>query len=150
MRSYDLLLPCCLFFHMLLCTPADTPKSRPDSHAPIGVMGDHAHLTRACPFRRVALKKRVRMEIYSPIRCNWGVVLLKPVRVLRFLGIPETGLMVANCVVCFHFIPIPENIGTETFSPSLHGAHDRLTVGSVSVVEFSFHTREIYTVAIPS
>ncbi|MCY3720945.1 MAG: transporter [Candidatus Poribacteria bacterium] len=43
MKSYYLLLTCCLSFHALLCTSADTPKSRPDSHAPIGVMGDHAH-----------------------------------------------------------------------------------------------------------
>ena len=40
-----LLFSCCLFFYALTWTSADTPKSRPDSHAPIGVMGDHGHKT---------------------------------------------------------------------------------------------------------
>lgn len=43
MKSSDLLLTCSLFFSLLAWTSADTPKSRPDSHAPIGVMGDHGH-----------------------------------------------------------------------------------------------------------
>ena len=43
MKSSCLLLICCLFFYTLAWTSADTPKSRPDSHAPIGVMGDHGH-----------------------------------------------------------------------------------------------------------
>jgi hypothetical protein len=34
-----------LCFSVLTSTTADAPKSRPDSHAPIGVMGDHAHKT---------------------------------------------------------------------------------------------------------
>ena len=45
MKSSCLLLTCYLFFHALAWTSADTPKSRPDSHAPIGVMGDHGHKT---------------------------------------------------------------------------------------------------------
>ena len=46
MKSSCLLLTCYLFFYGLVWTFADTPKSRPDSHAPIGVMGDHGHKTR--------------------------------------------------------------------------------------------------------
>ena len=46
LKSSCLLLICCLFFYALAWTSADTPKSRPDSHAPIGVMGDHGHKTR--------------------------------------------------------------------------------------------------------
>ena len=46
MKSFYLLLTCYLFCHALIFTAADTPKSRPDSHAPIGVMGDHGHKTR--------------------------------------------------------------------------------------------------------
>ena len=34
-----------LCFSVITFTTADAPKSRPDSHAPIGVMGDHAHYT---------------------------------------------------------------------------------------------------------
>lgn len=45
MKSFCLLLTCYLFFYPLTWTSADTPKSRPDSHAPIGVMGDHGHKT---------------------------------------------------------------------------------------------------------
>ncbi|MCY4554629.1 MAG: hypothetical protein OXC79_13245 [Candidatus Poribacteria bacterium] len=45
MKSSYLLLTCYLFFYALAWTSADTPKSRPDSHAPIGVMGDHGHKT---------------------------------------------------------------------------------------------------------
>ena len=45
MKSFCLLLTCYLFFFTLAWTFADTPKSRPDSHAPIGVMGDHGHKT---------------------------------------------------------------------------------------------------------
>ena len=45
MKSSCLLLTCYLFFYVLAWTSADTPKSRPDSHAPIGVMGDHGHKT---------------------------------------------------------------------------------------------------------
>ena len=45
MKSSCLLLICCLFFYTLAWTSADTPKSRSDSHAPIGVMGDHGHKT---------------------------------------------------------------------------------------------------------
>ena len=32
-----------LCFSVITFTTADAPKSRPDSHAPIGVMGEHAH-----------------------------------------------------------------------------------------------------------
>ena len=46
MKSSCLLLTCYLFFNPLAWTSADTPKSRPDSHAPIGVMGDHGHKPR--------------------------------------------------------------------------------------------------------
>ena len=46
MKNSCLPLICYLFFHALIFTAADTPKSRPDSHAPIGVMGDHGHKTR--------------------------------------------------------------------------------------------------------
>ena len=46
MKSSYLLLTFYLFFYALAWTYADTPKSRPDSHAPIGVMGDHGHKTR--------------------------------------------------------------------------------------------------------
>lgn len=46
MKNFCLLFFCCLFFFALAWTSADTPKSRPDSHAPIGVMGDHGHKTR--------------------------------------------------------------------------------------------------------
>ena len=45
MKSFYLLLTLFLFFYTLSWTSADTPKSRPDSHAPIGVMGEHAHKT---------------------------------------------------------------------------------------------------------
>ncbi|RKU15563.1 hypothetical protein C6503_13735 [Candidatus Poribacteria bacterium] len=45
MKSSYLLLTCYLFFQALAWTSADPPKSRPDSHAPIGVMGDHGHKT---------------------------------------------------------------------------------------------------------
>ena len=45
MKSSYLLLTCYLFCSLLAWTSADTPKSRPDSHAPIGVMGDHGHKT---------------------------------------------------------------------------------------------------------
>ena len=45
MKSSCLLLTCYLFFYVLAWTSADTPKSRPDSHASIGVMGDHGHKT---------------------------------------------------------------------------------------------------------
>ena len=45
MKSSYLLLTFYLFFYALAWTSADTPKSRPDSHAPIGVMGDHGHKT---------------------------------------------------------------------------------------------------------
>ena len=46
MKSSCLLFSCCLFFFALAWTSADTPKNRPDSHAPIGVMGDHGHKPR--------------------------------------------------------------------------------------------------------
>ena len=46
MKSFCLLLTCYLSFYPLTWTSADTPKSRPDSHAPIGVMGDHGHKSR--------------------------------------------------------------------------------------------------------
>ena len=45
MKSCYLLLTCYLFFYALAWTFADTPKSHPDSHASIGVMGDHGHKT---------------------------------------------------------------------------------------------------------
>ena len=45
MKRCCLLLTCYLFFYALAWTFADTPKSHPDSHAPIGVMGDHGHKT---------------------------------------------------------------------------------------------------------
>ena len=50
MKSSCLILTCYLFFHALIFTEADTPKSRPDSHAPIGVMGDHGHKTHEVMF----------------------------------------------------------------------------------------------------
>ena len=50
LKSSCLLLTCYLFFHVLIFIAADTPKSRPDSHAPIGVMGDHGHKTREVMF----------------------------------------------------------------------------------------------------
>ena len=43
MKNFCLLLTCYLFFSALIFTAADTLKARPDSHAPIGVMGDHGH-----------------------------------------------------------------------------------------------------------
>ena len=43
MKSYSLLLTFYFFLFTLAWTSADTPKSRPDSHAPISVMGDHGH-----------------------------------------------------------------------------------------------------------
>ena len=46
MKNSCLLLIFYLFFRALIFTAADTPKARPDSHAPIGVMGDHGHKTR--------------------------------------------------------------------------------------------------------
>ncbi len=50
MKSSYLYLTCCLFFYALAWTSADSPKSRPDSHAPIGVMGDHGHKSREVMF----------------------------------------------------------------------------------------------------
>ncbi|MDE0011448.1 MAG: transporter [Candidatus Poribacteria bacterium] len=43
MKNFCLLLTLYLFFYALIFTAADTPKARPDSHAPIDVMGDHGH-----------------------------------------------------------------------------------------------------------
>ena len=45
MKTLCFLLTMSLCFSVLAWTSADTPKSRPDSHAPIGVMGEHAHKT---------------------------------------------------------------------------------------------------------
>ncbi|MYB92408.1 transporter [Candidatus Poribacteria bacterium] len=43
MKSGCFLFIYCLFFAPFALTSADTPESRSDSHAPIGVMGDHGH-----------------------------------------------------------------------------------------------------------
>jgi len=45
LKRYDLLLTLFLFLSTPAWIYADTPKSRPDSHAPISVMGDHGHKT---------------------------------------------------------------------------------------------------------
>ena len=45
MKPYINLLTVLLLSLTFNATYADSPSSRPDSHAPIGVMGDHGHKT---------------------------------------------------------------------------------------------------------
>ncbi len=46
MKSHINVLTVLLLLLTLNAAYADSPSSRPDSHAPIGVMGEHAHKTR--------------------------------------------------------------------------------------------------------
>ena len=46
MKFHTLFFGMFLIFSTVASVSADAPKSRPDSHAPIGVMGDHGHKSR--------------------------------------------------------------------------------------------------------
>ena len=57
MKSLFLLLTPCLCFFPLAWTFADAPAPRPDSHAPLGVMGDRR---RNRAYRRGGFRGRIR------------------------------------------------------------------------------------------
>ncbi|RKU06165.1 hypothetical protein C6503_26460 [Candidatus Poribacteria bacterium] len=61
MKPHIIFLTVLLLSLILNAAYADAPSSRPDSHAPIGVMGDHAHKTREwmLSYRFMAMDMRV-------------------------------------------------------------------------------------------
>jgi len=69
LKNYTTLLTnLLLIFAFLALTYGDTPKqARPDSHAPIGVMGDHGHKTGEMMFSYRVMTMNMR-EVLLPLK----------------------------------------------------------------------------------